>query len=170
MVSIGPYCEKTNMTHMFNMNDLRGPLPQKIENPGSLSYIISNTREFSKFRYILRLSKLDGIYNDLEANFTLFVPTDLSLSNIPDTFLTNMDLLTARQIVRASTLNRRITSDILSDSPCAYFNTRDEKSRLFITNMNGQTSINNNINVINSDIQAFNGIIHVTDGLIWPIM
>ena len=39
-------------------------------------------------------------------------------------------------------------------------------TRLFITNANGQTSIDNDINVVKSDIMANNGIIHVTDGLI----
>jgi transforming growth factor-beta-induced protein len=170
MTSIGPYHQKTNMTFMFDKHDLRGSLPQKTECINSISNIISMNPDFSKFRYILRLSKLDNLYNDKQANFTLFVPSDACLSNIPDAVFVNMDLLTARSIIKASTLNRKITSDILSDSPCAYFMSNSSINRLFVSNNNGQILINNNINVIGKDIMAENGIIHVIDNLIWPLI
>jgi len=169
MTSVGPYHQKTNLTFMFDKSDLRGPLPQKVEHPNSLSSIISMNPDFSKFRYILRMSKLDGLYNDMQANFTLFVPSDAALINIPESVFVNMDLLTARHIVKTSTLNNRITSDILSDSPCSYFMTNSPANRLFVTNVNGQITIDNHINVIGTDIMAVNGIIHVVDGLIQPL-
>ena len=40
--------------------------------------------------------------------------------------------------------------------------------RLFVTNMNGKTYINNNIQVIEKDLDALNGTVHVIDNLIWP--
>ena len=169
MTSVGPYHQKTNMTFMFDKSDLRGPLPQKVECHNSLSNIISMNPDFSKFRYILRLSKLDGLYSDIQANFTLFVPSDDALTNIPDSVFVNMDLLTARNIIKTSTLNNRITSDILSDSPCSYFMTNNPTNRLFVTNLNGQITIDNHINIIGTDIMASNGIIHVVDGLIRPL-
>lgn len=168
MTSIGPYSEKTNLSYMYDKVDLRGPLPQKIDIPGSLSWIISMTPNFSKFRYILRLAKLDDMLCDLNVNYTVFVPTDESLSDIPENVFLNMDLLTARSIIQASILKRKITSDILSDSPCSYFMTLNPYTRLFVTNVNGQTSIDNHINIIKSDIMANNGIIHATNGLIKP--
>jgi uncharacterized surface protein with fasciclin (FAS1) repeats len=167
MTSTGPYHQKTNLTFMFDKNDLRGPLPKKTDCLNSLSYILSATPEFSKFRYILRLSKLDDLYNDQQANFTLFVPTN---DSIPESMLVNMDLLTARNIITASTLNYRITSDILSDSPCAYFTTNNAANRMFVSNFAGQTTINNYINLIGKDISATNGIIHVIDKMLLPII
>lgn len=168
MTSIGPYSEKTNLSYMYDKVDLRGPLPQKIDILGSLSWIISMTPNFSKFRYILRLAKLDNMLCDLNVNYTVFVPTDESLSDIPENVFLNMDLLTARSIIQASILKRKITSDILSDNPCSYFMTLNPYTRLFVTNVNGQTSIDNHINIIKSDIMANNGIIHATNGLIKP--
>jgi uncharacterized surface protein with fasciclin (FAS1) repeats len=170
MTSNGPYHQKTNMTFMFDRKDLRGPLPQKVLNPNTLSYIISMNPDFSRFRYILRLAKMEDLYNDIQADFTVFVPSDTCLRSIPDSIFVNMDLITARNIVTTSTLNRRITYDILSDSPCANFMSNNPVNRLFITNLNGQTSIFNDINVIQSDIMATNGIIHVVDGLIRPLI
>jgi hypothetical protein len=167
MTSIGPYHEKTNMKHMFNKGDLRGPLPQQIDVPNSLSWMISMIPEFSKFRYILRLSKLDNMFCDQETSYTLFIPTD-ELLNIPENVLLNMDLLTARKIVQGCTLRNRITTDILQDNPCSLFITLNPISKLLITNINNNTIINNNINLIQGDIMANNGIIHITDGLIIP--
>lgn len=168
MTSIGPYSEKTNLSYMYDKVDLRGPLPQKKDFPNSLAWLISMTPNFSRFRYILRLSKLDNMLCEQNSNYTVFVPTDESLSNIPENIFLNMDVLTARSIIQASILKRKITSDILSDNPCSYFMTLNPYTRLFITNVNGQTTIDNNINIINSDIMANNGIIHITDGLIKP--
>ena len=63
MVSCGPTYEITDHIQMYNMGDFRGPFPQKINEPTTLAGIISNTPEFSKFRYILRLSGLESEYN-----------------------------------------------------------------------------------------------------------
>jgi uncharacterized surface protein with fasciclin (FAS1) repeats len=166
MTSIGPYTDKTNLSFMFDKVDLRGPLPQKTDIPNSLSWIISMTPNFSKFRHILRLSKLDNMFCDQQSSYTVFIPTDESLSNIPDNVFLNMDLLTARSIIQASTLKNRITSDVLKDSPTSFYMTLNAFTRLFITNVNNQTSIDNDIDIIHSDIMANNGIIHATNGLI----
>ncbi len=170
MVSIGPYSESLNFTHMFNQRDLRGPLPLRKETPGSLSYLIAFHPDFSRFRYMLRLAKLDGLYNDIQADFTVFIPSDKALEHIPPGVFTNMDDATARHIILSSTLNRRITRDILEDSPASYFITRDPTNRLFITNISGRTYLNNDINVIHKDLEASNGIIHVIDALIIPLI
>ena len=82
----------------------------------------------------------------------------------------NMDQSTARNIIKSSMLNRRITSDLLEDSPAAYFLTTHPPNRLFVTNISGHTHINNDTNVINKNIQAINGIIHVVDKMLWPLI
>ena len=170
MVSIGPYTEAMNFTHMFDLPDLRGNLPKKVETPGSLAYLVANHPDFSKFRYMLQLSKLDDIYNDCQADFTIFVPSDKAIANIPEAIFTNMDSATARHIIRTSTLNRKITSDILEDSRGMYVITKSPQNRLFITNDNGTTYIDRTIKIIHKDIIATNGVIHVIDTLIKPFI
>ncbi len=170
MVSTGPYTEAMNFTHMFDIPDTRGPLPIRIETPGSLSYLVANHPDFSKFRYMLRLAKLDGLYNDCQANFTIFIPSDYELRNIPDSVFINMDNATARHIVLSSTLNRKITADILEDSKAMYFLTRDPPNRLLVTNNEDRTYINRDINIIHKDMIATNGVIHVIDALIKPLI
>jgi uncharacterized surface protein with fasciclin (FAS1) repeats len=170
MVSIGPYNEVMNFTHMFNIPDTRGPLPIRVETPGSLAYLVANHPDFSIYRYILSLSKLDGIYNDLQANFTLFIPSDDALKNIPKSVFINMDYATARHIIKSSTLNRKITSDILEDSKASYYLTNDPPNRLLLTNFDNRTYINGDVNIIHKDMMATNGIIHVIDALIKPLI
>jgi uncharacterized surface protein with fasciclin (FAS1) repeats len=170
MVSSGPYTESLNFTHMFNKNDLHGPFPL-IENiPGTLSYIISSNPDFSIFKYILRLSKMENIYNDPKINSTLFIPSDKALHNIPSDVFTSMDYYAARQFILSSTLRNKITRDIIEDSPASYFITQNKRNHLFITNINGRTYLNKDINVIHKDLHAINGIIHVIDALIAPII
>jgi uncharacterized surface protein with fasciclin (FAS1) repeats len=153
---------------MWDIHDLRGCLPEEKQCPTSISGIIEQNSNFSKFKYILELSGLKGIYNASQADFTLLVPSDKSLSNIPEGIFLNMDNATARHIVQSSTLRRRIPIELLEDSPAAYFQTKVPHNPLFITNMNGITYINNSIRIIQSNIEGSNGIIHVIDNLIIP--
>ena len=171
MVSIGPYSQSMNYTYMFDKGDLRGPLPLKETCPTTLSGIIARHPDFTHFKYILKLAKLEAILDDPDANVTLFVPSDMALNKVmdPSVFL-NMDLATARHIVLGSSLERKITSAVLSDSPASWINTRDPPNRLFVTTIRGHTRINNSINVIHKDIQASNGLIHVVDNMIIPII
>ena len=170
MVSIGPYSEAMNFTQMFDMPDLRGPLPKIIPCKGSITSIVHEHQDFSSFKYMLNVAKLESVYNDPQADFTVFVPSDKSLSSIDNNVFLNMDIAVARHIIKSSTLKRKITAAVLGDSPASWFHTQDPPNRLFITNMNGRTRINNNINVIHKNMYAKNGLIHVIDGFIWPEM
>lgn len=170
MTSSGPYSQSYNFTHMFDFTDLKGNPQKRIPNKNSLLDIIEKNKDFSNFYYMLKKCEYDEIFNDIQANFTVFVPSDkfMKLNNISESIFTNMDLLTSRSIVRNSMLNNRIPSEVLTDSPSAYYYSIDKNNRLFITNINNKTTINNNIKVIYKDILATNGIIHVIDNLIIP--
>lgn len=170
MVSIGPNTQSHNFSHMWNIRDLRGQRPKQPECPNSLMSIINKTPDFSKFGYMVKLAKLDGIYSNLQANFTIFVPSNDAIKGLGDEVFVNMDSSTARHIVLSSTMDRKIPSELIEYSPASYFYTKDNPNRLFITNMSGKTSINTDIDVIHKDIMASNGIIHVINSLIWPEM
>ena len=94
--------------------------------------------------------------------------TDDFLKYIPESVFVNMDLVTARNIIQASTLENRITSEILKDSKCSFFTTMNKYNRLSVKNNNINIILNNNINVIQTDIICTNGIIHIIDSLIIP--
>lgn len=170
MVSNCPATQSYNFTHMWDFTDLRGPTPKDNYCPNSLMEIINNHSNFSKFRHMVKLAKLDGVLAGAQADFTLFVPSDNAFRGINDAVFMNMDDATARHIVKSSMLDRKLSSDVIKDSPASYFITKDPPNRLFISNISGKTYINNDINVIHFDQMAKNGIIHVIDKLIWPEM
>ena len=178
MVSMGPNSQSFNYTHMFDIPDLRGPLPVENNNKilvnvkegvyvckDSITGIIYTHPDFTTFKYILGLSGLQGIYGDPQANFTIFVPSDMFIKKtVPESVLVNLDRATARELVRSVTLRRRIPSSILSDSPVAYFKNVYGRNVL-VENINDRIMVSEKINVIHKDWICGNGIIHVTDAL-----
>jgi hypothetical protein len=165
MVSIGPNSQSNNFTHMFDFVDLRGNPVVKIPDKNSLMEFINNTPEFSKFKYIVEKAMMSDILGSMQTNATLFIPFDNEISNY---FFDDMDVSLARHIVKTSMLNKKIPSELLKDSPILIFNTNNPYNKLLITNINGETYIDNNIRIIQKDIITSNGIIHVIDNLIWP--
>ena len=165
-----PNSASYNFTSMFNMTDRQGNLPLEKPCPGTLLDKIQNTPEFSKFSYIAKLANFENILNSPQANITLFVPSDNMLKKINDNIIINMDTTTAWYVLKTSIIKNKIPSEILEDSPAAYYYTLSECNRLFITNINGVTYIDSNIKIIKKDIICTNGIIHVIDGLIYPII
>lgn len=169
MTYCGPYTQPQNFTHMFDMPDLRGPLPKIIAQPNTLLRIIDDHPDFTKFKFMVDRACLRDTLNSKQSDFTLFIPSDKALSmKVSDNYFVNMDILTARTIVRTSMLNKRISSEVLEDSPCADYYTMSPGNRLAITNLSGKTYINGNIRIIYKDIVMNNGIIQVIDGLIIP--
>ena len=171
MTAITPGSQPLLMTHMYSLPDLRKsgcPGGKYAYNPTSLMGILAGNPQFSRFTYIMKLAKFDGLYNDPQANFTLFAASDKALSNIPEYVFTNMDMSSARHLVKISTLAGIISSSLLEDSPASYFITTDRANKIYITNIRRTTYICNNIKVVHKDIEASNGMIHLVDGLIRP--
>ena len=165
----GPYSQSYNFTSMFDMTDKRGVLPITKPYPGTLLDTIQSNPDFSKFNYLIKLASQEEVLNCIQANFTMFIPSDESLKKtFDDNIFINMDPTTAWYIVKSSMIKNKLPSEILEDSPAAYYYTMSESNRLFITNISGITYINNSIKVIRKDIMSTNGIIHVIDNLIIP--
>lgn len=170
MVSISPNTLPFINSHMYSFNDLR-PCVKKTSScycPNSIMDIINTNQNFTKFRFIIKLAGLDITYDSQLANYTLFVPSDAALSKIPEGVFLNMDIGTARNIVKTATLKNKITFDLIKDSPISSFLTLNDSEKLLITNISGVTNINNCIRLIKPDILACNGVIHVTNDIIWP--
>lgn len=170
MVSNCPATQSYNFTHMWDFTDLRGPTPKGEYCPNSLMEIINKNPDFTKFSYMVKLANLEAILSEAQADFTLFIPSDNAIKDVSDSVFMNMDDATARHIVKSSMLDHKLSADVIKDSPASYFMTKDPPNRLFITNISGNTYINNDINVIKFNVMASNGIIHVIDRMYWPEM
>jgi uncharacterized surface protein with fasciclin (FAS1) repeats len=137
---------------------------------GSIMELLNSHPDFTKFTYIIKLAEMDKILDDTQANFTIFVPSDNELKyNSSDDKLSTMDRGDARQIVLSSLIDDRIPKELLTDSPASYMITKNPVNRIFITNIDDVTKINNNLTIILFDIIRTNGIIHVVNKLIEPL-
>lgn len=157
-------------SHMYEIQDLR-TINNKppVYNKGSIMDIIATNSDFKNFYYIMRMSKLDYIYNDIQANFTLFVASDAQLKDY-ENYITTIDQNTAVKIIKTSSLRKIIVSELLEDSPISYYNTLNTSAKLRVTStLEGNIYINDK-KVIQKDIKATNGIIQVIDGLLLPPM
>jgi len=171
MVSIGPNSQSNIFSHMYDIMDIRPSVKEKEKYfSKSIMENISTNIDFKKFLYIVKLAKLENLLNSQDRDFTLFVPSDKYISDISEDFFINMDYYTARQIVRSSMIENRIPAELLEDNPACYFKTKDPFNTLFVSNVSGKTYLNKKIQIIGKDIILSNGIIHLIDGLVIPII
>jgi uncharacterized surface protein with fasciclin (FAS1) repeats len=161
MTSNGPFSQTYSLGHMdrrvgFNTN------PNKF----SITGIINNSTRFTKFKHILQTSAMSGLFDHEQTDATIFVPSDEYLENVD---VSNINISSARHIVRSSTLNRKIPSDVLKHSPFSYYQTKHPQNRMCVRNNGEFTILNGYIKVLDFDIIADNGLIHVIDNLVDPI-
>lgn len=171
MVSYGPDVENYNFTHMYSFVDYRpNKKPEVCINKNSIYAIIYGNPAFSTFRKIVDRANMIGVLNEMQAGFTVLVPSDEGLANIPKSYFDTMDIGLAKQIVKASCLNGCIDKFLLTSSPVAYYYTLNPDMRMYITNIGGSCIVNNCAKIVNFDMKACNGMVHVIDGFIAPNM
>ena len=168
MVTIGPTAVPQNFTHMFDLVDLRShnQCDKYLYSIDGLLHYIHNCSLFLKFSHILKISKMEEILNDLSSSYTIFIPID---NFIDDEIFSEMDVSLARHIVKSSLLDNKIHSALIKSDNVSYFNTKNNYNKLLISNIDDNIFINNAL-LIQKDIVTKNGIIHITDQLINPII
>lgn len=171
MVSLGPDTQSYNFTHMTSFVDLNSD--KKLETcttKGSIFDYLYHNPNFSRFCKIVEHASMQGQLNSIQADFTMFIPSNDYLQHLPEEYFDRMDDGLARQILKSCTLNRRIGKNLITSSPVSYFNTisRYPTMKMYVTNISGVTAINNCVQVVKYDILLNNGIIHLVDGLIVP--
>ena len=164
MVSIGPNNQSYNFTHMFDIPDLRGELPRKI-NDGTILELLAKNEDLSMFYNLAIICNFDDILNSYEANFTIFAPSNYSIfKKYGRNIFEDFDFGDARKYIKASTIDNKISSELFEDGSNLY--TIDKVTRIYIRKNNYNMQLNDNINVIYSDILCKNGIVHITDDIL----
>jgi uncharacterized surface protein with fasciclin (FAS1) repeats len=169
MTSSGPYTQIYDMKHMYNFTDLRKKKTKCLSNKNTLMGIIDNNPDFSIFSKIVEKARYVGKLQDIQADFTVFVPSDNELlKKYSQQFIDSIDDGFASQILAFSIMNRKIDKSLIQSSPYSIFPTTDRSNSMYVNTSMGVTSITNNTNVIHWNNPADNGIIHVIDNLLIP--
>jgi|TARA_B110000259_G_scaffold49886_1_gene58555 transforming growth factor-beta-induced protein len=170
MTSSGPYSQSLNFTHMFDIPDLRGKRKSSIC-PNSLLAILNDNKNFSFYLFMVKTAGLYDEFMQPQANFTLFIPNDEVIKEKKlENVVLNLDRSLARHIILSTMLNRKITSDLLKISSACKFITRDPPNNLYVKYLDSEIIINDKTKIIISDIEANNGIIHVINNMLIPII
>lgn len=161
MVSIGPYTQSYDYTHMYDLADMYCEPCIKLTS-GSIMEFLSKNKEYSNFAKIVHKAQLENNLNNINCNCTLFVPSNTVLKNIDD-----IDIHSARNFVMYSMVQGNIDSDVLKTSPKLYLHTRNKPHKILVESVKGGGIIlDNKAKIVKHDIKLVNGMIHVIDNVL----
>ena len=166
MTSLGPYREATNYTHMFDFVNMVGTPTPFTGCSGSILNELSKDPDTQGFYKLIQKARMEKILNQPQADFTLFVPLDSDNKELDLSYYDNIDISDAQNLLKSAMLPRRITKDILINSPCLEYITKAPPKKLLITNISGKTMIDNNSQIVFFDIQCDNGVYHKITNII----
>jgi hypothetical protein len=156
-----PYTPSMDMTHMYDMPDFNGGVTEVILKDSLWDFLQQPC--FSIFRRLVQLSRMDVLFNNCQANFTLFVPID---EHIKDIDLAQFSRVNAIEIVRKHSMDKWITEDLLRYSPIMYLDTRNTKEKILVTTIGQDLVLNSISTVISPNHILCNGIVHVINTIL----
>ena len=173
MVSLQGYHQPNDLSYKYISNPIRRNITHLNTNPESILGLLQDNTDFSIFYNLVIKSELYGKFNDIQANMTLFVPSnEYLLLNYSPQFFENMDLYTAREIVLFHTLNKKVSYEMLSSSQAMYLNTMMDDSiysRLLCEwCLRTGVKLHSNTYLKIPNIYRKNGLIHVVDNIMIP--
>jgi transforming growth factor-beta-induced protein len=108
---------------------------------------------------------LAGTLSDTDASLTVFAPTDEAFANLPDGLLNSLTTNQLASILQYHVLGSEVFAEDLApeQSPESLLG-----EDLFITTGNDGAFINDNAEIITTDIDVNNGVIHAIDAVLLP--
>jgi len=150
---------------LINCGDDNDDASEPIENNPTTFEIIADSPNHNTLEQALVDTGLDQVLND--GNFTIFAPTDDAFSQVDLSGLSNDEL---RNVLLNHVVNGTATSSDLSntylDTQAVEKFTGDENQLSLLINVDEGVSLNGSANVTSADLEASNGVVHVTDGVI----
>ena len=170
MAYLSPFVAALDLRYQYSSIPPTGNQGLQV-NPGTLwDYLSRKENNVSVFRDIVLKSGLAQIYNDTQADVTVFVPLDdLLLQKRSLGSIQNMTKSEAVSIVMYSTLNRQIDSSLLKSSKCLRLDTRLRRERMnsSVTD-DGTIVLDERVRVVRPDLITNNSKVHLTDDICVP--
>ena len=136
---------------------------------GSIVDVARDAGSFSTLLTALEAAGLDATLADEDADFTVFAPTDEAFEALPegtlDTLLADTDLLT--DVLLYHVITDSVLGSDTALSLAGTTTTMANEAKLAITVRGDALYLNESL-VIDTDIEASNGVIHVIDAVLTP--
>jgi len=136
---------------------------------GSIVDVAREAGSFSTLLTALEAAGLDATLADEDADFTVFAPTDEAFEALPegtlDTLLADTDLLT--DVLLYHVITDSVLGSDTALSLAGTTTTMANEAKLAITVRGDALYLNESL-VIDTDIEASNGVIHVIDAVLTP--
>jgi uncharacterized surface protein with fasciclin (FAS1) repeats len=136
---------------------------------GSIVDVARDAGSFSTLLTALEAAGLDATLADEDSNFTVFAPTDDAFEALPegtlDTLLADTDLLT--DVLLYHVITDSVVGSDTALSLAGTTTTMANEAKLAITVRGDALYLNESL-VIDTDIEASNGVIHVIDAVLTP--
>ena len=159
----GFYGGSLDFRHMYSIHDRRGKLPEAVTLPNTILDYISKNPQTQMFMKIIEKTNLLGKLNNVQGDFTLFVPID---GGIPEELFNCADY-TAQKLVLLHSLEHSVHPDFLKSSKCMTLNTRQLGESILVENKQGRVVINQQSRVI-SATKVGRAIVYLIDRMILP--
>ncbi len=143
--------------------------PMPVDTGVSIAAAASSDDRFSTLVQLLTDAGLVGALSDETATYTVFAPTNAAFDDVPQE---TMDALADDPALLEEVLLTHVVEDVAADSVTAYTLNGTDLTTMS-TNMIGVDIVDGMLqvggaNVIEADLNATNGVIHVIDAVIVP--
>jgi uncharacterized surface protein with fasciclin (FAS1) repeats len=175
MAYFAPVIPALDLTYTYTRVVPRGNSGGVPINPGSLWDYLNESPKHKIFRHLVSIAQLSEIFNDQQAEVTVFVPDDeLLLKKFPRNVFINMEKHQARRMIEYNTLPRLINMKELLSSGSMKLNTRI-RGQVIYTQVKGSHEnptlfLNMTSRVVRPNLIVGNALIHVTDAFVVPEM
>lgn len=146
--------------HMYNMIDLKGPLPRPVIHQYSILGVLYREEHMKIFfNMMVQTPLLAALYNDPNSSMTIFVPSDeCNYGVTKDKY---------RDFILSHTINYKLEPCTLFGSKMQYLNTKLNGYRLLIENIN--EPLLNGVGVIKSAIKVGKSIVYQVSCPLFPL-
>jgi uncharacterized surface protein with fasciclin (FAS1) repeats len=142
--------------------------------PEKLSDIIDTAIADGRFTTLVAALEAAGLVDTLksEGPFTVFAPTDEAFAKLPAGTVENLlkpeNLETLKSILLYHAVSGKVMAEDVVMLDGKKVDTALEGKQVMITVKDGKVYLNDNVEIIITDIETANGVIHVIDAVLLP--
>lgn len=136
--------------------------------PAAAEDLVETAKHSATFKTFLAEAKSTGLLQTLKENgpYTVFIPTDAAFNKLPSVAVDSLmkDKKKLAQVLAYHIVPGKITVADIKPGEVKTI----EGSPMKLTSDNGKVTLNDEANVIQSDLMADNGVIHEIDSIVIP--